>query len=241
MTMHTITIFGLKGGSGRSMLTKVLAAALAAKGRRVAIVDTTREASRPTLTSHEAWAARCHAEGIDAGALTVLPVGDSGHLPDALAEARQRGAEIALIDTRACLTPHHAYAAMATDLVLVPFTGRLEAETVGAHLKEAGDRAPILGVNAGVGGDAARQRHAAELYRGPMLKTALPRSDLLATMPSLGRLDRLVSDLEDAPVTDMNEAPEVAEPEDMRLAWRQVQELATEVLWRLRGYRLQPA
>ena len=216
--MHIITIYGRKGGTGRSMLTKALAAALVAKGRRVAIADATQNAGYPNLTSHALWAARCHAEGISDATLSVFLVGDGGSLADALARARQRGAEIALIDTQARITPHHDVAARLTDLVLVPFIGRMEATTVGAHLGEAGDRAPIFGVDAGVQGGDVRRRHVAALYGGPMLRTALPRSELLMRMPAEGRLDRFVARLENPPAPGAEDVPSFAEAEAMRHA-----------------------
>lgn len=256
--MHTITIFGMKGGTGRTILTMALASGLVAKGRRVAIMDTTDDADYPASCSHPAWmdcshtawAAKQHDDGISPETLRVVPVKTGADLADALARTRRSGAEIALIDTRAHLTPHHAAAAEKADLVLMPFIGWVEAETISANVEGAGDRAPIFGVNAGVKGDAVRCRHAASLFGGPMLHTAMPHSELLARMPVEGRIDRLVAALDDresagaqntrasGPAKDI---PGLAEIEAMRHAWVQVQELATEVLWMLQGQMLKPA
>ena len=236
--MHTITICGLKGGTGRSMLTKALAAALVAKARRVAIFDATRDAFRPLRTSHAAWAARCHAEGIHQENLEVIAVPDGRALSDGLVRARKRGLEIALIDTQAQLTCHHAVAADSADLVLMPFTGPMDAAAVGVDLVDAGDQTPIFGVSAAVRGTAISPWKTAKAYGGPILRTALPHSDLFARMPVEGRLDRIVASLDEE--AEDEDRPSLAEAEDLRRAWMQVQELATEVLWVLKGYRLEP-
>ena len=237
--MHTITIYGRKGGTGRTILTMALAAALVAKCRRVAIADATLDPMCPVSICHAPWVARQHAEGTPETSLAVFPVGPEDSLADALARARQRGAEIALIDTQASVTPHHYVAAEVTDLVLVPFIGRMEAETVGAHLGEAGERVPIFGVDVGVEGGAVRRRHVAALYGGPMLHSTLPRSELFMRMPAEGRLDRFVAALETP--ADTPDAPSFAATEAMRRAWVAAQELATEVVWILEGQTLEPA
>ena len=235
--MHTITIFGLKGGTGRSMLTKALAAALVAKDRRVAIFDATGDAFRPLRTSHAAWAARCHAEDISEENLEVIAVADGRALADGLVRARKRGVEIALIDTQAQPTCHHAVAAVSADLVLMPFTGPLDAAAVGADVVDDGDQIPIFGVNTAVRGTVISPWKTAKAYGGPILRTALPQSDLFARMPEEGRLDRIVASLDEE--AEGEDSPGLAEAEDLRRAWVQVQELATEVLWVLKGYRLE--
>ncbi|MDO5758275.1 MAG: hypothetical protein Q4P24_12345 [Rhodobacterales bacterium] len=146
-----------------------------------------------------------------------------------------------MIDTQACLTPHHAVATETADLILMPFIGRKEAETVAANLEGAGDRAPIFGVDAGVGGTAVQRRLVAELYGAPMLHTVLPRSDLLACMLMEGRLDRLVTPLDERDCDRAPEAPGFAQAWEMYHAWTQVQELATEVQWMLQCYTLERA
>ncbi len=235
--MHTITIFGLKGGTGRSMLTKALAAALVAKARRVAIFDATRDAVRSLQTSHAAWAARCHSEGIPEEDLEVIAVTDGRALSDGLVRARKRGVEIALIDTQAQPTCDHAVAADSADLVLVPFTGPMDAAAVGADPVDAGDQIPIFGVNAAVRGAVIPPWKTEKAYGGPILRTALPHSDLFARMPIEGRLDRIVASFDEE--AEGEDRPGLAEAEDLRRAWVQVQDLATEVLWVLKGYRLE--
>ena len=123
----------------------------------------------------------------------------------------------------------------------MPFIGRVEAKTLAANLEGAGDQASVFSVDAGVGGTAVRHLHVTELHGASMLHTALTRSDLLARMLMEGRLDRLVTPLDERDCDRAPEAPGFAEARDMRHAWTQVQELATEVLWMLQGYTLERA
>ena len=226
--MHTISIFGLKGGTGRTTLTMALASALVAQGRRVLVVDATDRATSGRAYTLTAWATRQHEDGTARNALEALPLTADGDLEEALARAARRGIDIALIDTEAWPNAHHPVAADTADLVLVPFLNWVEAETVSRRLEHAGETAPIFGVEAGADRDELRRRRALRSFGGPTLRTALPRSDVFARMPGMGRLDRLVAALDD---------PEAAKGQ----AWVAAQELATEVLWLLQGFALKPA
>ena len=216
--MHTISIFGLKGGTGRTTLTMALAAALVAKDRRVLVVDATDDARRGHDTSLAGWTERQREDGLADDALEALALAADDDLKDALARAARRGIDVALVDTEAWLNGHHPVAADTADLILVPFLGWVEAETISRRLEPAGETAPIFGVEVSADKDELRRRRALGHFGGPTLRTALPRSDVFARMPGMGRLDRHVAALDDPGAADA-QAVGFAEAESLRQAW----------------------
>ncbi|WP_299845450.1 cellulose synthase operon protein YhjQ/BcsQ [uncultured Jannaschia sp.] len=234
--MHTISIFGLKEGTGRSTLTMALAAALVAKNYRVLIVDATDGTTTRRDVSLEGWVAHQHRDGTAEDALEVCVPDSDDSLENLLTGAAWRGIGITLVDTGARLNAYHTALAQICDLVLVPFISEVDARAVTGQLTPAGDTAPLFGVEVCVSRNMLWRSRALESFGGVTLQTTLSRSDVFARMPGMGRLDRRVAALDDPEAED---APGLFEATDMRHAWTEAQELATEVVWMLKGYMLE--
>ena len=241
VNMHTITIFGLKGGTGRTTLTMALASALVAKGRRVLLVDATDESAMTRAGALLAWVACQREDGTAKDAVEARVLAADDDLEEVLARAARRGVDIALIDTDGHLNAHHSAAGGAADVVLVPFLGKLEAESVRDRLHHAGDTAPLFGIEVCMESHALRRRQAVDAFGGPVLMTALPRAGLFKRMQTTGRIDRLVADLDGPDPEGTAGAPGYIERDSIRHAWARMQELATELSWLLEGYVLERA
>jgi len=106
--MITIAICSQKGGVGKSLLTRALAVAALAEGRRAAILDADPQGSSLKWSGRRPYPAP-----------TVRPVGPGG-LREALDACRLAGAELVFIDTPPHARPVVSLAAELADAVLVP-------------------------------------------------------------------------------------------------------------------------
>lgn len=107
--MKVLAIISQKGGAGKTTMAIHLAAAAAAEGVSVLILDTDPQA---TASQWSQWRRGADPEVVDCGSPTLLP--------RKIDQARQLGAELLIIDT-----PPHAdmmarAAVTAADLVLIP-------------------------------------------------------------------------------------------------------------------------
>jgi chromosome partitioning protein len=126
LAMKMLLLASQKGGAGKSTLARAFAVAALRNGLRTALIDADPQGSV------KKWAQRR-----DAQAPTVLDLDGQG-LPQALADAKERGAQLAIVDS----PPHdHALVSLAAEnasAILIPvrpFPDDLEA--IGATVKIA--------------------------------------------------------------------------------------------------------
>lgn len=106
--MKTITIASQKGGVGKSLLTRSLAVAALAEGRRAAILDADPQGSAVKWSGRRPYPAP-----------TVRPVGQGG-LREALESYRAAGADLVLIDTPPHARPIVSLATELADAIIIP-------------------------------------------------------------------------------------------------------------------------
>jgi chromosome partitioning protein len=105
--VKVISILAQKGGSGKTTLATSLAVAAQTAGKSVAIIDLD-----PQATACK-WGDRRNADPV---IISIQPA----RLPNALATARDNGADIVIIDTPPRAADAALAAAQAADLILIP-------------------------------------------------------------------------------------------------------------------------
>ncbi len=236
--MHTITMLGMKGGTGRTTVTMALAMAFVAKGRRVLIVDGTENGTErghvEVCVTLQRWQSLLVEDGLAEDALEIETFDADDALEDLLSRARRRGIDIVLFDTSNRRTDRLATCLEAADLILVPFLGLLEAEYSLNRIELSADRdISLFGVASALSHPAPTREEMVEALGAPVLQTTLPRAALFREMPNRGRLDRLVANL------DKRESGLTATLA-MRDAWARTLDLTTEIEWVLKGQVLKP-
>ena len=236
--MQVITLFALKGGCGRTTVTVALASAFLDKGLRVRVVDAGEvpKPSYPSLPVLEVWRDRLGADGIPVGACDVEPLRDGLDFPDIVTRARRTGVDIMLVDTRAeSDDPRHHVVLGLSDLVLLPFPGRNEAELIGERLMLFGEiAAPAFGLATGLRGSPNEQDDVVTSFGGRMMRTRLPRTRAFEAVCGEGRLGRRLPYRGGRDATP--DGP--AELDDEWRSWNAAQDLATAALWATRGFEL---
>lgn len=137
--MKTIAVASQKGGVGKSLLTRSLAVAALAEGRRAAILDADPQASVVKWSGRRPYPAP-----------TVRPVGQGG-LREALTAYREAGADLVVIDTPPHARPVVSLAAELADVVIIPvkpFPDDLEAVGATVEIIRAVGRPAGLVINA---------------------------------------------------------------------------------------------
>ena len=236
--MHTITMLGMKGGTGRTMLTMALAAALIAKGRRVLIVDGTEDGSAfgqfEVCETLQRWQRLLVEDGLAEDTLEIETFNEDDALKDLLTRARRRGVDIALVDTSNRRNDRLMTCLEAADLILVPFLGLLEAQSALSQVElPMGFDGPLFGVACALSDPVPTREEMEHVLGAPVLRTTLPRAALFQAIPSRGRLDRLVAGIDERQIG-------LPAALAMRDAWSRTLDLAAEVEWALNGWVLEP-
>jgi chromosome partitioning protein len=115
MDMKIIAVAIAKGGTGKSMITRSIAAAAAAGGLNVLVLDLDNQQST-TL-----WSRRRKT------ALPLVKFTTENDLADELTRARTAGCELVIIDTPPARSTEAPAAVEVADLVLIPCTADVEA------------------------------------------------------------------------------------------------------------------
>lgn len=122
--MYVVSAIGQKGGSGKTTLALSLAVEAERHGLSVLVVDLDPQASASS------WSDRREAQ------TPVVVSAQPVRLAKIVQEARERGADLVLVDTPARSDTAHAEAAKVADLVLIPSRlTALDIETVGRTIE----------------------------------------------------------------------------------------------------------
>src|SRR5215207_7899147 len=109
---HVLVVGNLKGGSGKSTLVMNLACAMAATGRRVAIMDCDPQGTAVGWASRGTAPVRVYAE----------PLRNLDHAPDWLdrTDWLRAGCDVLVIDLPAVIAPAMAASFLIASVILIP-------------------------------------------------------------------------------------------------------------------------
>lgn len=190
--MHIITFFAPKGGTGRTTALMAMASGLIAANQSVAVLDIS-EQGQPGSAFHPSVISRFEDRmvetGVAAGRFATAPAWDSETCFNALSRFRREGFDTVLVDTSAQTNPLSVELLENSDLVIMPFTGPLEAALLSKWL--AANPQPVnrtFGLETGIEDDEDA-RFARKMFAGaPVLNAALPMLDALGHQFQKGHL-----------------------------------------------------
>jgi|SRR5579859_5510721 len=165
--MKVIALLSQKGGSGKTTLTESLAIAAINDAKNVAVIDLD-----PQATACK-WGDRRNADPV---IISIQPA----RLPNALATARENGADFIIIDTPPRAADAAMAAAQAADLILVPCRPTInDLETLSTTISligGAGAKAKVAVILNDVPAQGQQRQQAEEAIRDlmiPVLPVAL--------------------------------------------------------------------
>jgi len=239
--MQTITIHAGKGGSGRTIAAMTLASGCLTAGKRVTVLDCTSEAGRSEVGAHrstlQTWATAMEASCLTGSPdLSVLECPTTQQLEDNIARAKAEGCEIALVDTQAHDKDLQLAALDLADLIILPATGPWEARcSIGAIKPHFDAPTHIFGLVTEPLPDTLKATEVRQAFGNlQVLQSELPYSQAIADQIIHGDLTALASHLACTP-----DQPGFAEFHAAREACATVWSLTIEVLWALRGLKLE--
>lgn len=234
--MHTITFYGPKGGSGRTVATMALASGFLAHGKRVAVMDCSNLAGIKEAPLRQ-WSGQMRACAVNPPQLQLIACRTEDQVEDRAAEAQMQGFDILLIDTTAQINDAQLAALGLADLVIAPANGPLEARFIMDGIdKHLGTTDSVMGlINGCMNGPAHAERTRATFGNLPVFQSDLPWADALSEQITNGDISFFAASLTSKPGK-----PGYARFRDAQAAWVAVQRLTFEVEWALNGHRLEP-
>lgn len=122
--MSIITLYGTKGGTGRTTSAAALALGFLQIGKYVDVVDVTQD--EPWLTS---WVEKTQARRHPNYRLAATTISDPCKLAGVLQDATNDPDQIVIVDTAKYVTAARTIALDLADIIVVPFRHFLDAET----------------------------------------------------------------------------------------------------------------
>ena len=113
-SVKIISFINFKGGAGKTTALSVVASALLARGRRVALFESDENAPLGT------WRANARARGTWDEACQIFPAGDLAHFEQSAVAAEKAGHEFALVDTHGGGSELNSTVVASSTLVIIP-------------------------------------------------------------------------------------------------------------------------
>ncbi|UWR15602.1 hypothetical protein [Sulfitobacter sp. M368] len=241
MSMHTITFFANKGGSGRTVATMALASGFLAQGKRVAVMDCTDLAgcnpTGPHPSTLQNWLKQMAACKFRPPQLELIECQTREEVEDSAAAADAQGIDILLIDTFARIREPQIAALGIADLVIAPaispFEARCILDGIDEYLGPAED--VICLVNGCRNGAAEAAETRCAFGHHAVFLSELPWAEALSDQIINGDIAHFTSSL-----TCRSDKPGFARFREAQFAWTAVQRFAFEVEFALNGHRLEP-
>lgn len=241
MSMHTITFFANKGGSGRTVATMALASGFLAQGKRVAVMDCTDLAgcnpNGPHPSTLQNWTKQMAACKFRPPRLQLIECRTPEEVEDSGAAADERGIDILLIDTAARIREPQIAALGVADLVIAPAISPFEARCILDGIDEyLGPTEDLMCLVNGCRNGAAEAAETRRTFgHHTVFLSELPWAEALSDQILNGDIGHFTSSLACRP-----DKPGFARYREAQFAWTAVQRLAFEVEFALNGHRLEP-